>query len=176
MRKAVFLDRDGVLTRAIIRDGKPFPPASLAELEILPRVKEACAMLHKSGFLLILVTNQPDVARRTQKREIVEEINQVLRRELMLDDLRVCYHDDQDQCLCRKPKPGLLVEAAQDWNIDFISSFMVGDRWRDIEAGTRAGCNTIFIDYGYEETQPDSPGLRVTSLIEGAHWILQCRT
>ena len=174
-RSAVFLDRDGVLNRAIVREGKPYPPASLAELEILPGAVEACAALREAGFLLIAVTNQPDVARGTQRREIVEAIHQVLRTHLPLDDIRVCYHDDVDHCPCRKPKPGLLLEAARDWDIDLSASFMVGDRWKDIEAGRRAGCKTVFVDYDYVEREPDNPDHRANSLIEAVDWILQHR-
>lgn len=176
MRKAVFLDRDGVLVRAIVRNGKPYPPASLDELEILPSVAEACAMLHEAGFLLIVVSNQPDVARGNQRREVVEAMNQVLRNQLPLDDIRVCYHDDADHCQCRKPAPGLLLRAAQDWNIDLSASFMVGDRWKDMEAGRRAGCKTIFVDYRYRERQPDCPDHRVRSLIDAVAFILEDRT
>jgi len=176
MRQAVFLDRDGVLTRAIVRDGRPYPPANLAELEILPGVAEACTMLHEAGFLLIVVTSQPDVARGTQGREVVEAINQALRDQLPLDDIRVCYHDDADYCSCRKPEPGLLLQAARVWNIDLVASFMAGDRWKDIEAGRRAGCRTIFVDYDYGERKPDRPHHRVTSLLEAVDWILQHRT
>ena len=176
MRQAVFLDRDGVLTRAIVREGKPYPPASLAELEILPGAAEACIKLHQAGFLLIVVTNQPDVARGAQRREFVEAINQALADQLPLDDIRVCYHDDVDRCTCRKPEPGLLLQSAHDWNIDLSASFMVGDRWKDIEAGRRAGCKTIFVNYGYAERQPDRPDYRVGSLLEAVDWILQHRT
>ncbi len=176
MRKAVFLDRDGVLVRAIVRDGKPYPPASLEELEILPGVAEACTTLHEAGFLLIVVTNQPDVARGIQRREVVEAMNQALRNELPLDDIRVCYHDDADHCPCRKPEPGLLLQPAEDWNIDLSASFVVGDRWKDIEAGRRAGCKTIFVDCGYGERQPDCADHRVSSLIEAAAFVVRHRT
>ncbi len=176
MHQAVFLDRDGVLNRAIARKGRPYSPSSLAELKILPGVVEACTSLHEAGFLLIVVTNQPGVARGTQRREVVEAMNQVLRKRLPLDDMRVCYHDDADHCPCRKPEPGLLLEAAQDWEIDLSASFMVGDRWKDIEAGQRAGCKTVFVDHGYRERQPDNPDHRVGSLIEAVGWVLQRRT
>jgi D-glycero-D-manno-heptose 1,7-bisphosphate phosphatase len=172
-RRAVFLDRDGVLNRAIVLDGKPRPPINTDELEILPGVAQACDALHKAGFLLIAVTNQPDVARGTQQREVVEEINHVLQTSLLLDDVRVCYHDDADCCPCRKPEPGLLFSAAHDWGIDISASFMVGDRWRDIEAGRRAGCETIFVDHGYVEREPDNPGYRAGSLAEAADRILE---
>lgn len=175
-RQAVFLDRDGVLNRALVRKGRPYPPTSLTELEILPGVVEACTSLHEAGFLLIVVTNQPDVARGTQRREVAETINQALRKRLPLDDIRVCYHDDVDHCPCRKPEPGLLLEAARDWEIDLSASFMVGDRWKDVEAGRRAGCKTVLVDNGYTETEPNNPDHRVGSLFEAVSCILQHRT
>lgn len=175
MRRAVFLDRDGVLNRAIVRDGKPHSPSGLSELEVLPGVGDACAALRRAGFLLIVVTNQPNVARGIQRREVVEAINDALRAQIPLDDIRVCYHDDSDGCACRKPRPGLLLRAAEDWGIDVANSFLVGDRWRDIEAGRRAGCTTIFIDYGYAEAQQSVPDCHVGSLAEAADWILHRR-
>jgi D-glycero-D-manno-heptose 1,7-bisphosphate phosphatase len=169
---AVFLDRDGVLDRAVVRAGKPHPPGTLAELEILPGVAEACAALRRAGFLLIAVTNQPDVRRGTQRRETVDAINDEVRRCLALDDVRTCFHDDADRCGCRKPEPGLLVDAARDWGIALASSVMVGDRWRDVESGRRAGCWTVFIDHGYDERRPDAPDLVTASLPEAVPWIV----
>jgi D-glycero-D-manno-heptose 1,7-bisphosphate phosphatase len=173
MRRAVFLDRDGVLNRAVVRDGKPYPPSSISDLRLLPGVREACRMLREAGFALILITNQPDIARGTANAGEVGEMHSRIRRFLQLDDVRVCPHDDDARCDCRKPKPGLLLEAAQTWDIDLGSSFVVGDRWRDVEAGQRAGCRTIFVDYGYQERQPDGPFQRVRSLLEAANWILR---
>src|SRR6266849_691575 len=170
---AVFLDRDGVLNRALVYEGKPFPPRTLAQLEILPGVSEACAELRRAGFRLIAVTNQPDLSRGTQTREAVDAINLAVQRELELDDVRVCPHDEADRCGCRKPAPGLLVEAARDWGIDLGTSVMVGDRWRDVESGRRAGCKTVFIDHGYSERRPDSPDLTVASLQDAVSWILE---
>jgi D-glycero-D-manno-heptose 1,7-bisphosphate phosphatase len=170
--RAVFLDRDGVINRAWIRDGRPYPPASLADLEILPVVPEALARLRAGGFCLVVVTNQPEVARGRQTRAAVEALHEALRAQLPLDDFRICYHDDDDDCTCRKPAPGLLLEAARERRLDLAASFMVGDRWRDVEAGRRAGCTTIFIDYGYAETRPDGPDACVGSLAEAAEWIL----
>ena len=173
-RRAVFLDRDGVINRALVRDGKPYPPRSLEELQIIEGVFEALENLKAAGYLLICITNQPDVARGKQKRERVEEINSFLMKSLPLDEILVCYHDDFDQCSCRKPNPGLLHEAAEKYAIDLSSSFMIGDRWKDIEAGRRAGCLTIFIDYGYKEPEPPSPPMcRVQSLSEAVTWIFQ---
>jgi D-glycero-D-manno-heptose 1,7-bisphosphate phosphatase len=172
-RRAVFLDRDGVLNRAIVRNGRPYPPATPAELEIVPGAAEALAALRSAGFLLIGATNQPDVVRGTQRREAVEAINAALMAALPLDDLLVCYHDDGDGCRCRKPAPGLLLEAAGRYSIDLAGSFMVGDRWRDVEAGRQAGCATVFIDCGYSERAPEvGPDLTVRSLAEAAVWIL----
>jgi D-glycero-D-manno-heptose 1,7-bisphosphate phosphatase len=112
-----------------------------------------------------MVTNQPDIARGLVTAESVEAINGALKAQLGLDDIYVCLHMDEDQCDCRKPKPGLLIEAARRWNIDLRRSFMVGDRWRDIEAGRAAGCRTVFIDHDYAaERPPDRPDLVATSL------------
>lgn len=172
MRRAVFLDRDGVINRAIVRDGKPYPPASCASLEILHGVSDALQSLHEAGWLLIVVTNQPDVARGTMLRADVEAINAHLQRHLPIDEFRTCYHDSIDGCNCRKPMPGALLAAADVHKIDLASSYMVGDRWRDTEAGERAGCKTIFIDYGYDEKQPNKFKHRVQSLSEAADIIL----
>jgi D-glycero-D-manno-heptose 1,7-bisphosphate phosphatase len=172
-KRAVFLDRDGVLNGAIVRDGKPYPPDNIQELQILPGVKDALARLKRSGFLLLVVTNQPDVARGTQRRETVEEMNALLKSELPVDEFRVCYHDDKENCACRKPKPGLLLEAAMEHGIDLGASFMIGDRWRDIDAGAAAGCRTIWIDRAYREKGPTAaPDARVRNLSEAADWII----
>ncbi len=172
-RRAVFLDRDGVINRAVVRDGTPHPPATLAELEILPDVPEALRDLKGHGFELFVITNQPDVARGTQTRDAVEGINRKLASTLPLDDIIVCYHSDQDNCSCRKPKPGMLLDAARKHNIDLTVSFMIGDRWRDVEAGKTAGCRTILINGGYQEKQSSQPpDARVGSLREAASWII----
>ena len=171
-KRAVFLDRDGVINRAIIRDGKPCPPQTIEELEILPGAIEAIRSLKKAGFLVVVVTNQPDVARGTQTLETVVSINRELGAALDIDDFKVCFHDDGDNCDCRKPKPGLLLDAAAVFGIDLRGSFLVGDRWRDIAAGTSAGCKTIWIDYGYLEKRPDSFDFRATSLLDAGRWIL----
>ena len=172
IKRAVFLDRDGVINRAIVRDGKPYPPADLTELVILPGVADAMNSLHEAGWLLIVVTNQPDVARGITQISDVEEINLYLQQSLQIDEFRTCYHDNSDKCNCRKPLPGSLLAAANDHGIDLPSSYMVGDRWRDTEAGERAGCKTIFLDYGYDEKQPEKFTHRVRSLAEAADIIL----
>jgi D-glycero-D-manno-heptose 1,7-bisphosphate phosphatase len=172
MKRAVFLDRDGVINRAVIREGKPYPPANIAAMEVLPGVSEALERLHLAGYFLIVVTNQPDVARGTTKKEDVEGINSYLESLLPIDEFRTCYHDSVDHCDCRKPQPGALLAAARKHGIDLSTSYMVGDRWRDVEAGQRAGCKTCFIDYGYAEKQPDRVDYKVASLKEAAEIIL----
>lgn len=172
-RRAVFLDRDGVLNRAIVHNGKPYPPATLAEFEIPPDAPDALASLKAAGFLLIGVTNQPDVARGTQRREVVEAINAALLAALPLSEILVCYHDDRDGCSCRKPQPGLLLQAATGYTIALSASFMIGDRWSDVEAGYRAGCRTVLLDCDYRGRRVKRPpDCTVHSLSEAAAWIL----
>jgi D-glycero-D-manno-heptose 1,7-bisphosphate phosphatase len=166
--RAVFLDRDGVLNKSMVRDGRPHAPTSLAEFELLPGVVDATHALRNSGFLLIVVTNQPDVGAGRVERFTVERMNAELRKWLPLDDIKVCYHVDADGCTCRKPKPGMLVEAAQEWDIDLLSSVIVGDRWRDIEAGQAAGCKTVFIDAGYAEKPMSQPADAVVPSLHAA--------
>lgn len=171
-RAAVFLDRDGVLNRAEVRDGVPRAPATVDELEILPGVPEALARLRAAGFALVVVTNQPDVSRGQVPREAVEAIHRRMAETLPLDAIHACFHDDPDGCACRKPRPGMLVEAARARGLDLARSFMVGDRWRDIEAGIAAGCRTIFVDHGYVERRPERFDFRAGSLAAAADWIL----
>ena len=171
-RRAVFLDRDGVLNAPVVREGKPYPPGSVAALQVLPGVAEALSRLKAAGFLLIVVSNQPDVARGTTTRESVEAINAALAASLPIDEFRMCYHDNADACACRKPRPGMLVDAARAWDIDLAGSFMVGDRWRDVDAGRSAGCRTVFVDYAYDERQPERVDLRVASLLEAVPFLL----
>ncbi len=172
--RAVFLDRDGVINRAFVKDGKPLPPPTIEQLEILPGVPEALQALKQGGYKLLVVTNQPDINRGTVSKGTVDAMHQDLSAHLPIDEFFVCRHTDADQCDCRKPLPGMLLEAAQKHNIDMSASFMVGDRWRDVEAGYNAGCRTVLIDYGYSEKAPDRmPDFRVKSLREAADWILR---
>jgi D-sedoheptulose 7-phosphate isomerase len=171
---AVFLDRDGVINRAFVRDGKPYSPPTPEDLDVLPGVPEALRDLRSHGYKLLVVTNQPDVGRGKQSRESLEAMHQDLRARLSLDDILVCTHTDADDCDCRKPLPGMLLEAAKKHNIDLAASYMVGDRWKDIDAGYNAGCKTILVDYGYSERSPERvPGLIVKSLREAADWIIR---
>jgi D-sedoheptulose 7-phosphate isomerase len=173
-QKAVFLDRDGVLNRAVVKNGKPYPPASESELEVTPGAKNILQKLKEQGYKLLVVTNQPDIARGTTTRETVESIHRKLANDLPIDEFFVCYHTDSDHCDCRKPKPGMLLEGARRHQIDLASSFMVGDRWRDVEAGITAGCKTVLIDGDYDNDPPARPAdAKVHSLAEAVDWILQ---
>lgn len=149
---AVFLDRDGIINRSVVRNGKPYPPASLDELEILPGAVHSLKRIATVGYTLIAVTNQPDVARGTQSREAVEAINTRIMEQLPITEIFTCYHDTKDNCPCRKPKPGLILQGAEKYGIDLANSWMVGDRWKDISAGQAAGLRTVFVDYHYNET------------------------
>lgn len=173
--RAVFLDRDGTLNRATIRAGRSYPPDRVEDFELLPGVIEGLAALRAAGFVLIVVTNQPDVAAGRQSRSVVERMHERLRALTPVDDVRVCYHDDAAGCTCRKPQPGMLLAAATDHAIDLSRSYMIGDRWRDVEAGRAAGCRTVFIASGYAERQPDSPDLTVATVLEASAAILSGR-
>jgi D-glycero-D-manno-heptose 1,7-bisphosphate phosphatase len=173
--RAVFLDRDGVINRALERDSKPYPPRSLSEFEILPEVPAACAKLKAARFLLVVATNQPDVGRGTLKQELVEAVHAEMRRRLPIDRVEVCYHPGQglSGCDCRKPKPGMLLRAARELGIDLAQSWMVGDRWRDVDCGHAAGCRTILIDRGYAEELRQKPDFSAGNLADAADIILR---
>jgi len=172
MVKAVFLDRDGVINANLERDGKPVAPTTLAEFRILPGVAEAARRLKDAGFLLIVVTNQPDVRDGLTPPATMEAMHAEIRRAMPIDDFMICLHTDADQCACRKPKPGLLLEAAAKHGIDLAASIIVGDRWRDVLAGQAAGCRTIFVDWGYVQDRPAVADKTVNSLGEAAAFVL----
>lgn len=168
----VFLDRDGVLNRAVVVDGKPYPPRALHELEIDSIAVAGCRLLKQAGFKLICVTNQPDVARGLLDRRELDAINEFVVAALGLDDLLACEHVDEDRCECRKPKPGMIFSAAARHAIDLANSYMVGDRWRDIAAGQAAGCRTIFVDRHYAERPPTGMTFTCSNLGEATDYIL----
>jgi D-glycero-D-manno-heptose 1,7-bisphosphate phosphatase len=170
LRKAVFLDRDGVLNQTVFRMGKPRAPYTMDEFALYDGVKEGLELLKDKDFLLIVVTNQPDVARGWVSREAVDMVNDKIKELLPIDDLYACFHVEKDQCNCRKPKPGMLISAGKKWNIDFNQSFMLGDRISDVEAGISAGTKTILIG---EEIVSGSirPDYQKESLFEAAKLI-----
>ena len=165
--RAIFLDRDGVLNRPVIREGKSYPPARVEELDIYEGLRDQLQRLKDRGFVLIVVTNQPDVARGTTRKETVEEINGLIARALpAIKKFIVCFHDNGDNCDCRKPKPGMLLAGAAEFDVDLRRSYMVGDRRSDVEAGIAAGSRTIFIDRAYKEPPPTKYDHRVFSTYE----------
>ena len=170
--RAVFLDRDGVLVRAPVVDGTPRSIRRVDDLELEDGALEACIALRDAGYLLVGVTNQPDVARGTLSRQALDEMHARLAELLPLDEIRVCPHDDADGCACRKPKPGMLLDAAREHDIALERSFLVGDRWRDVEAGRSAGCSCVFLDREYSEPMPVRPDVAVRDLDEAVAWIL----
>ena len=173
LQPAVFIDRDGVVNRALVREGRPFSPRSINDLVILDGVREAISLLHEHGFITAVVTNQPDIAQGHTTVEVVLELHKAISRETGLQNFYICSHDDKNQCECRKPNIGLFREAARDLDLDVSKSFIVGDRWKDIEAGQRAGCKCFFIDNNYSEQHPTPPYHVVASLLEAATIIVK---
>lgn len=171
-RSAVFLDRDGVLNFPVVRNGKLYPPQAIEEFRLMPDVAEALHILKKLNFLLVVVTNQPDPLRGTQKKEIVEEMHCLLRAWLPVDDIFVAWDETSADY---KPKIGLVEKAVKKHSIDLKKSFFVGDRWRDVECGKRAGCCTLLVDNGCGEPLVSPPDVVCTSLMEAAQ-IIACRT
>lgn len=172
LRPAVFLDRDGVLSRALVVDGQPRTPTRAADLDVLPGVADACCRLRAAGYFLVVVTNQPDVARGLLPSDELVAMHAKLATHVPVDDIWVCPHDDADECSCRKPAPGMLVGAARRHGLDLDASVMVGDRWRDIEAGRRAGCRTVLVDHRWRERPAYGPDAVATDLSTAVDWIL----
>lgn len=173
MAIGVFLDRDGVLIETDVRDGRPYAVGSVGALALLPGVHGAVDALHRAGLVTVVVTNQPDIANGLIDQATVEGMHDWLRARLPLDDVLTCPHTDADDCACRKPKPGMLLDAARRFGIDLHDSFLVGDRWRDIDAGRNAGCTTIWIDRGYDERRGDHADFTVPDLAAAASVILE---
>lgn len=171
MNKTVFFDRDGVINKAVVKEGKPYPPATIDEVELIDGVKDGLKKLKELGFIIIVCTNQPDVARGKTSQSSVDAIHTYLKESLAIDEIYCCFHDDNENCNCRKPKPGMLLDAAKKWSIDLNKSFMVGDRWRDIEAGKLAGVTTILIDYNYNEKKA-KPDFAATNFKQVINYII----
>ncbi len=172
MNRAVFLDRDGVINKTIIKMGKPRAPYTLSEFAFIEGVEVAVRNIQAAGFLTIVVTNQPDVARGWVEMKQVELVNQHVMTTLSVNEIYACFHTDQDNCECRKPKPGMLLAAAQKWNIDLSESFMIGDRASDVDAGLRAGCVSILVGSG-AESSGITPDYHCENLLKASEWILK---
>lgn len=168
--RAIFLDRDGVINKPIIKNGKSYPPNNLEEFEILPCVDKALKMLKNEGFLLIVITNQPDVGDGIQKKEIVDSFHALLLKNLPVDDIEVCFERTSP---CYKPSPKMILNSAKKYSIDCKKSYMIGDRWSDIEAGKSAECKTIFINNKYKEPLKSIPDWTFFSLYDAAKQILK---
>ncbi len=151
--KAIFFDRDGVLNRPIKRKNKPYSPLSLKKFIFLPNVKKTIDILSRK-YLIIVITNQPEVFRSKLSLKTLDKINIKIKKTLKVDDIFMCTHDDSEKCKCRKPKIGMLIKAKKKWNINLEKSYVVGDRWKDIEAGNKARCKTVFLDRDYDEQKP----------------------
>lgn len=171
-RRAVFLDRDGVLNDVYMEQGRPRSPRSLEEFRIDPKALPALERLHASGFLLIVVTNQPEVVRGFQTRNTVELMHKHLLNALPLDEIRTCFHDRQHDCPCRKPKPGMLLEAARTWGLELSECFVIGDRGKDIEAGHGAGCRGVLLERPYNTAADGAPDFVAPDLERAADAIL----
>ena len=169
---AVFLDRDGVITVPEFRNGRSFAPRRLDDFVFYPDAVSSVQTLKEAGYAIVVVTNQPDVGNGLLDQAIVEEMHRRLEAAMPVDSVK-CSYDSQDSASeRRKPRPGMLLEAAAELGLDLPASYMVGDRWSDVEAGRAAGCTTIFIDRGYRERRPDRPDLVVRSLAEATDVVL----
>lgn len=170
---AVFLDRDGVLNRIRVERGLPVGPMTLAEFELIEGVTDAVIRLKAAGFKVVVVTNQPEISRGRLSPDVLDAMHAKLRALVPVDAIYVCPHDDRDSCGCRKPKPGMLVAAAEELGIDLQRSYMVGDRWRDVEAGKAAGCRTYLVDRGYRDNVATAPDHVAANLADAVSDILK---
>lgn len=172
-RRAVFLDRDGVIVIPEFRDGRSYAPRQLEDYRFYPDAAPALARLKRAGYLLIVVTNQPDIGHGLIAQDTVDEMHRRLLRQLPIDAVKLCPHTQDQGCPCRKPKPGLLLDSARELGISLPRSFMVGDRATDVEAGRAAGCTTVFIDLGYtSEIKPPAADIVVRSVADAAEAII----
>jgi D-glycero-D-manno-heptose 1,7-bisphosphate phosphatase len=169
--RAVFFDRDGVVNKIILRDGKPFSPRTLEEFIFAEGIQKTVSVLKRNGYKAILVSNQPDIARGHVTQDVLDQMTRRLSQEILFDDVFICPHDDDDHCACRKPKPGMILEAAAKWKIDLRGSYLIGDTWKDMEAGKTGGCKTILLDAVYN--QDVRSDFRVKSLTEVVGIILK---
>ena len=166
-KKTIFLDRDGILNAVSVKDSKPQSPRKFEDFKLLPQVKQSLKFFKRLGFLNIVITNQPDIARGFLDKKELEKMHQLIKERLAIDDIFICSHDDSDRCTCRKPQPGLILEAVRKWGIDLCSSYLIGDTKRDMEAGKNAGCRTVLLNRPYNQNYQNCD-FKVNSLEEFA--------
>lgn len=169
-RRAVFLDRDGVLVREVVVDGEALAPVSLSAFRLVPDAAAQTLRLRQAGLRCLVFTNQPEVARGSLSTTTLDAMHRELRDAVAVDQIYVCPHQDGDGCACRKPGVGMLTTGAQDWEVQLDESFVIGDRWRDIEAGRAVGCFTILIDRPYSACE--TADARVQTLAEAVDTVL----
>jgi D-glycero-D-manno-heptose 1,7-bisphosphate phosphatase len=173
MKQAVFLDRDGVVVVPEARNGRGYAPRRLEDYRFYHDARESLSRLKRAGFLLVVVTNQPDVGKGLISHAVIEEMHGRLVRELRVDAVKACTHRQGENCPCRKPAPGMLLEAIREFDLNPSDCFMVGDRASDITAGRAVGCRGIFIERGYTEPMPQDAHFIVTSMAEAADVVLR---
>jgi D-glycero-D-manno-heptose 1,7-bisphosphate phosphatase len=168
-RAAVFLDRDGVLNEVRMEGATASTPRTVAELQILPTARADLGRLREAGYVLLVVSNQPDVARGDLSLDAVEEINRALRIALPIDAVYVCPHDTRDGCDCRKPKPGLIRAGAREWGVDLARSWLIGDRWVDLAAAEAAGIDGLLVErpWSWDATSIGGPPEGLASRFAG---------
>lgn len=152
-KKAIFLDRDGVINDVIFRgSNKPIAPWSLEEFKLYVGIEEPLRQLSDSGYLLFVVSNQPDISKGLVDIQIVQQMNDIIVSQFPIEKVVFCPHEDRHKCACRKPKSGMLIELAAEYGVDLNASYLIGDNWKDIAAGEAAGCKTILIKRAYNKT------------------------
>jgi D-glycero-D-manno-heptose 1,7-bisphosphate phosphatase len=145
MKQGIFIERDGILNRVRVERQHQVSPLTLEEFHVDKAMAPLLTKLKASGLVLIATTNQPGLSRGYQSRRELDRMHEMLRRELPLDDIMVCPHDEIDRCPCRKPKPGLLTEAGFKWHLDLDRSFVISDKWQDAEVARQAGCTSLLL-------------------------------
>jgi len=170
--KCVFLDRDGVLNESLVISGKPYAPTQKSEFKITNGSIDAINKIKKKGFLTIIVTNQPDLVTGKLEKHTLDFFHKKLITLMPIDDIFICAHVDRDKCSCRKPKPGLIFKAASKYNINLSKSYMIGDRWRDVDCAKEAGLRSIFIDHRYNEKLNNVPDFTIFTIRDAINCIV----
>ena len=172
VNKAVFLDRDGVIVVPEFKNGRSYAPKTLKDFRFYKNTLKSITKLKESGFLVIIVTNQPDVGKKIVKKEIVEQMHKIITKKFNVDDIEVCYHTQKDNCKRRKPKPGMILDSQKKWKIDLQKSYLVGDRKGDIDAAKSVGVSSIFIDHNYTENKPIDFIYKTDNLMSAVEFIV----